>query len=147
MPDRFDKFSERARRVLELAQQEALRYRHKAMDTEHLLLGILDEGEGVAAKVLGTLAGDLAAVRAAVEARMAPGDEAAQQEVGLTPASKRAIEFAVFEARNLNHGYIGTEHLLLGLLREEKGTAAAVLNEQGFTVERVRAEVTRILQQ
>jgi ATP-dependent Clp protease ATP-binding subunit ClpC len=143
MSTRFERFSERARRALTLAQEEAQRFNHNYIGTEHLLLGILDEGEGVAAKVLGTLAGDLAALRAAVEARITPGEEPVQQEIGLTPISRRAIELAVDEARRLNQ--IGTEHLLLGLARLERGMAVEVLRDLGLTLDRIRAETARIL--
>src|SRR5579883_1254448 len=145
MPDRFDKFSERARRVLTLAQEEAQRFNHNYIGTEHLLLGLVREGEGVAAKVLANLGVELNKVRSAVEFIIGRGDRAVLGEIGLTPRAKKVIELAVDEARRLNHGYIGTEHLLLGLVREGEGIAAGVLHSLGATTERVRAETLRIL--
>ncbi len=147
MPDRFDKFSERARRVLTLAQEEAQRFNHNYIGTEHLLLGLVREGEGVAAKVLANLGVELNKVRSAVEFIIGRGDRAVLGEIGLTPRAKKVIELAVDEARRLNHGYIGTEHLLLGLVREGEGIAAGVLESLGVNLERVRAETTRILAQ
>ena len=147
MADRFDKFTERARRVLTLAQEEAQRFNHNYIGTEHLLLGLVREGEGVAAKVLGNLGVELSKVRSAVEFIIGRGDRAVLGEIGLTPRAKKVIELAVDEARRLNHHYIGTEHLLLGLVREGEGIAASVLESLGVNLERVRAETTRILAQ
>src|SRR5688572_20441087 len=147
MADRFDKFTERARRVLTLAQEEALRFNHNYIGTEHLLLGLVREGEGVAAKVLANLGVELNKVRSAVEFIIGRGDRAVLGEIGLTPRAKKVIELAVDEARRLNHHYIGTEHLLLGLVREGEGIAAGVLESLGVNLERVRAETTRILSQ
>ena len=147
MADRFDKFTERARRVLTLAQEEAQRFNHNYIGTEHLLLGLVREGDGVAAKVLSNLGVELSKVRSAVEFIIGRGDRAAVGEIGLTPRAKKVIELAVDEARRLNHHYIGTEHLLLGLVREGEGIAASVLESLGVNLERVRAETTRILSQ
>ncbi|MGB6837398.1 MAG: ATP-dependent Clp protease ATP-binding subunit [Dehalococcoidia bacterium] len=147
MADRFDKFTERARRVLTLAQEEAQRFNHNYIGTEHLLLGLVREGEGVAAKVLANLGVELSKVRSAVEFIIGRGDRAVLGEIGLTPRAKKVIELAVDEARRLNHHYIGTEHLLLGLVREGEGIAASVLESLGVNLERVRAETTRILAQ
>ena len=147
MADRFDKFTERARRVLTLAQEEAQRFNHNYIGTEHLLLGLVREGEGVAAKVLANLGVELNKVRSAVEFIIGRGDRAVVGEIGLTPRAKKVIELAVDEARRLNHHYIGTEHLLLGLVREGEGIAAGVLESLGVNLERVRAETTRILSQ
>ena len=147
MADRFDKFTERARRVLTLAQEEAQRFNHNYIGTEHLLLGLVREGDGVAAKVLGNLGVELGKVRSAVEFIIGRGDRAVLGEIGLTPRAKKVIELAVDEARRLNHHYIGTEHLLLGLVREGEGIAAGVLESLGVNLERVRAETTRILSQ
>src|SRR3954471_16786002 len=147
MADRFDKFTERARRVLTLAQEEAQRFNHNYIGTEHLLLGLVREGEGVAAKVLANLGVELNKVRSAVEFIIGRGDRAVLGEIGLTPRAKKVIELAVDEARRLNHHYIGTEHLLLGLVREGEGIAAGVLESLGVNLERVRAETTRILSQ
>src|SRR5438270_7993133 len=142
---RFDKFTERARKVLSLAQEEAQRLQHHAIGTEHLLLGLVREGEGVAAKVLSNLGVDLTRVRSAVEFIIIRGDRVVLGEIGLTPGAKKVIELAVDEARHLNHHYIGTEHLLLGLVREGEGIAAGVLESLGVTMERVRAETIKVL--
>ena len=147
MADRFDKFTERARRVLTLAQEEAHRFNHNYIGTEHILLGLVREGDGVAAKVLANLGVELNKVRSAVEFIIGRGDRTVTGEIGLTPRAKKVIELAVDEARRLNHSYIGTEHLLLGLVREGEGIAAGVLESLGVNLERVRAETTRILSQ
>jgi ATP-dependent Clp protease ATP-binding subunit ClpC len=147
MAERFDKFTERARRVLTLAQEEAHRFNHNYIGTEHLLLGLVREGDGVAAKVLANLGVELNKVRSAVEFIIGRGDRTVLGEIGLTPRAKKVIELAVDEARRLNHHYIGTEHLLLGLVREGEGIAAGVLESLGVNLERVRAETTRILSQ
>ena len=147
MADRFDKFTERARRVLTLAQEEAHRFNHNYIGTEHILLGLVREGDGVAAKVLSNLGVELNKVRSAVEFIIGRGDRTVLGEIGLTPRAKKVIELAVDEARRLNHTYIGTEHLLLGLVREGEGIAAGVLESLGVNLERVRAETTRILSQ
>ena len=147
MADRFDKFTERARRVLTLAQEEAQRFNHNYIGTEHLLLGLVREGEGVAAKVLANLGVELNKVRSAVEFIIGRGDRPVTGEIGLTPRAKKVIELAVDEARRLGHHYIGTEHLLLGLVREGEGIAAGVLESLGVSLEKVRAEVTRVLAQ
>ena len=147
MADRFDKFTERARRVLTLAQEEAHRFNHNYIGTEHILLGLVREGDGVAAKVLGNLGVELNKVRSAVEFIIGRGDRTVLGEIGLTPRAKKVIELAVDEARRLTHSYIGTEHLLLGPVREGEGIAAGVLESLGVNLERVRAETTRILSQ
>ncbi|MBI2957475.1 MAG: ATP-dependent Clp protease ATP-binding subunit, partial [Chloroflexi bacterium] len=147
MSSRFEKFSERARRSLSLAQEEAQRFNHSYIDTEHVLLGLVREEDGMAAKVLTNLGVGLSKVRTAVEFIMGRGEKPSTGELGLTPRAKRVIEFAVDEARRLNHSYIGTEHLLLGLLREGEGVAAGVLESFGVTLERVRAEAVRLLSQ
>ncbi len=145
MPSRFDKFTERARKVLALAQEEAQRFNHSYISTEHILLGIVSEGTGVGTKVLANLGVDLEKVRTAVEFVIGRGESKSQGEVGLTPRAKKVIELAVDEARHLNHNYIGTEHLLLGLLREGEGVAAGVLESLGVSLEKARAEVLRFL--
>ncbi|MFN8532653.1 MAG: ATP-dependent Clp protease ATP-binding subunit [Dehalococcoidia bacterium] len=147
MADRFDKFTERARKVLTLAQEEAQRFNHNYIGTEHLLLGLVREGDGVAAKVLANLGVELNKVRSAVEFIIGRGDRMVLGEIGLTPRAKKVIELAVDEARRLNHHYIGTEHLLLGLVREGEGIAAGVLESLGVNLERVRAETIRVLSQ
>ena len=145
MGSRFEKFSERARRVLSLAQEEAQRFNHNYIGTEHILLGQVRETEGVAARVLSSLSVDLSKVRSAVEFIIGRGEKPAQGEIGLTPRAKKVVELAVDEARRMNHTYIGTEHLLIGLLREGEGVAAGVLESLGVTLDKVRAETHRIL--
>ncbi|MBI4494331.1 MAG: NDP-hexose 4-ketoreductase, partial [Chloroflexi bacterium] len=147
MPDRFDKFTERARKVLQLAQEEAQRFNHNYIGTEHLLLGLVREGEGVAAKVLANLGVELNKVRSAVEFIIGRGDRTVTGDIGLTPRAKKVIELSVDEARRLNHHYIGTEHLLLGLVREGEGIAAGVLESLGVSLEKVRAQVIHVLSQ
>jgi ATP-dependent Clp protease ATP-binding subunit ClpC len=147
LADRFDKFTERARKVLTLAQEEAQRFNHNYIGTEHLLLGLVREGEGVAAKVLANMGVELNKVRSAVEFIIGRGDRMVMGEIGLTPRAKKVIELAVDEARRLNHQYIGTEHLLLGLVREGEGIAAGVLESLGVSLDRVRAQVIHVLSQ
>ena len=147
MASRFDKFSERARRVLTLAQEEAQRLNHSYIGTEHILLGLVREEEGVAAKVLVNMGVSLSKMRSAVEYVIGPGEKPGASATGLTSRAKRVIELAIDEARQLGHSYIGTEHLLLGLLREGDGVAAGVLDSFNITLERARAEITRFLSQ
>src|SRR5215467_8704433 len=144
--DRFDKFTERARKVLSLAQEEAQHFQHNYIGTEHLLLGLVREGEGVAANVLNNLGVDLNKVRSTVEFIIGHGDHIVLGEIGLTPRAKKVIELAVDEARRLGHHYIGTEHLLLGLVREGEGIAAGVLESLGVTLERVRKATLEMLE-
>ena len=145
MGSRYEKFSERARRVLSLAQEEAQRFNHNYIGTEHILLGLVRETEGVAARVLSSLTVDLSKVRSAVEFIIGRGEKPPQGEIGLTPRAKKVVELAVDEARRMNHTYIGTEHLLIGLLREGEGVAAGVLESLGVTLDKVRTETHRIL--
>jgi ATP-dependent Clp protease ATP-binding subunit ClpC len=145
--ERFDKFTDRARKVLTLAQDEAQRFNHNYIGTEHLLLGLVREGEGVAARVLENMNVELPKVRTAVEFIIGRGDRPVVGEVGLTPRAKRVIELAIDEARRLGHNYIGTEHLLLGLVREGEGIAAGVLESLGVNLDKVRHEVIRVLSQ
>lgn len=147
MTSRFDKFSERARRVLTSAQDEAQRLNHSYIGTEHLLLGLIREEEGVGAKVLTSLGVTLSKVRSAVEYIIGRGEKPATGEIELTPRAKRVIELAIDEARHLGHNYIGTEHLLLGLLHEGEGVAASVLESFGITLEQARTETTKLLTQ
>ena len=147
MVNRFEKFSERARRVLTLAQEEAERFNHTYIGTEHILLGLVREDEGVAAKVLTNLGVSLSKLRSAVEFTMGRGEKQSSGEVGLTPRAKRIIELAIDEARQLGHNYIGTEHLLLGLLREGGGVATGILDSFSITLERARTETMRSLSQ
>tara|TARA_Y100001960_G_scaffold152414_1_gene160812 strand:+ start:402 stop:2933 length:2532 start_codon:yes stop_codon:yes gene_type:complete len=146
MPSRFEKFSERARRVLSLAQEEAQRFNHNYIGTEHILLGLVRETEGVAARVLLNLNVELVKVRSAVEFIIGRGERPTPGEIGLTPRAKKVIELAVDEARRLNHHYIGTEHLLIGLMREGEGVAAGVLESLGVGLEKVREETNSIIQ-
>jgi len=147
MAEKFDKFTDRARRVLTLAQEEAQRFNHNYIGTEHLLLGLVREGDGVAAKVLGNMGVQLPRVRSAVEFIIGRGETMIMGEIGLTPRAKKVIELAVDEARRLNHHYIGTEHLLLGLVREGEGIAAGVLESLGVNLEKVRAQVMQVVSQ
>ena len=146
MPSRFEKCSERARRVLSLAQEEAQRFNHNYIGTEHILLGLVRETEGVAARVLLNLNVELVKVRSAVEFIIGRGERPTPGEIGLTPRAKKVIELAVDEARRLNHHYIGTEHLLIGLMREGEGVAAGVLESLGVGLEKVREETNSIIQ-
>ncbi len=147
MASRFEKFSERARRVLSLAQEEAQRFNHNYIGTEHILLGLVRETDGLAAKVLASLGVELGKVRSAVEFIIGRGERSVAGDIGLTPRAKNVIELAVDEARRLNHHYIGTEHLLIGLMREGEGVAAGVLESLGVNLEKVRSETNRILSQ
>jgi methylenetetrahydrofolate dehydrogenase (NADP+)/methenyltetrahydrofolate cyclohydrolase len=146
MADRFDRFTEHARRVLTLAQEEALRFNHNYIGTEHFLLGLIREGEGVGARALTELGLQLEKVRVAVEFIIGRGDQQVFGAIGLTPRAKNAIEFAVQEARALGHNYIGTEHILLGLIREGEGIAAGVLSSLGVSLESARAKVYQLLE-
>jgi len=147
MSSRFEKFSEGARRVLSLAQEEAQRFHHSYIGTEHVLLGLVRETDGLAARVLASMDVDLEKVRSAVEFIIGRGDRPVLGEIGLTPRAKKVIELAVDEARRMNHNHIGTEHLLIGLLREGEGVAAGVLESLDVTLERVREETRRVLSQ
>lgn len=141
-----DKFTERVRRVIYLARDEANRLQNDYIGTEHLLLGILSEGEGVAARVLQKLDLDLEQVQQAVENMVKPsGGTLTLGEISLTPGAKKVLELSVEEARLLGHNYVGTEHLLLGLIREGEGVAARVLLELGVDRKRVREEIMKIL--
>ncbi|MDQ3513614.1 MAG: AAA family ATPase, partial [Chloroflexota bacterium] len=147
MAEKFDKFTERARKVLTLAQEEAQRFNHNYIGTEHLLLGLVREGDGVAARVLSNMGVQLPKVRSAVEFIIGRGETMVMGDIGLTPRAKKVIELAVDEARRLNHHYIGTEHLLLGLVREGEGIAAGVLESLGVNLEKVRAQVMQVVSQ
>ncbi|UMZ75343.1 ATP-dependent Clp protease ATP-binding subunit [Natranaerofaba carboxydovora] len=141
----FARFTQRAQKVMALSQEEAKRLKHNYVGTEHLLLGLIREGEGVAARALKNLNADLEAVRGEVEKLVSPGDEAPLGNVGYTPRVKTVIELAMDEARQMGHSYIGTEHLLLGLVREGEGVAAKILTQIGVSLENTRAEVMKIL--
>src|SRR5258707_5758626 len=142
---RFEKFTDRARKVLRLAQEEAQRFQHNYIGTEHLLLGLVREDEGVAAKVLHNLGVDLQKVRSSVEDIIGRGDRIVLGEIGLTPRAKQVIELSVDEARRMNHHYIGTEHLLLGLIREGEGIAVGVLESLGVNLEQARRQTLVVL--
>ncbi|MEM1356205.1 MAG: ATP-dependent Clp protease ATP-binding subunit [Planctomycetota bacterium] len=142
----FERFTDRARKVMALANQEAQRFNHEYIGTEHILLGLVKEGSGVGANVLKNLNVDLRKVRLEVEKLVKSGpDMVTMGKLPQTPRAKKVIEFAIEEARNLNHNYVGTEHLLLGLLREHEGVAAQVLMNLGLKLEEVREEVLELL--
>jgi len=145
----FDRFTERARRVLALAQEEAQRFNHNYIGTEHILIGLVREGEGIGARVLAEMGVDLARVRDTVEFIIGRGDRInlGESSPTLTPRAKKVLEFAVDEARRLGHHYVGTEHLLLGLVREREGIAAGVLERLGVNLDKVRSETIRLLEQ
>jgi len=142
----FERFTERARKVMALANQEAQRFNHDYVGTEHVLLGLVKEGSGVGANVLKNIGVDLQKVRMEVEKLVKPGPEMVTMgKLPMTPRAKKVTEYAIEEARTLNYNYIGTEHLLLGLLREQDGVAAQVLMNLGLKLEEVREEVLRLL--
>lgn len=142
----YERFTDRARKVMQLANQEAQRFNHEYIGTEHILLGLVKEGSGVAANVLKNLDVDLRKIRLEVEKIVQSGpDLVTMGKLPQTPRAKKVIEYAMEEARNLNHNYVGTEHLLLGLLREQEGVAAQVLMNLGLKLEDVREEVLNLL--
>ncbi|QVL32606.1 ATP-dependent Clp protease ATP-binding subunit [Telmatocola sphagniphila] len=144
----YERFTDRARKVMQLANQEAQRFNHEYIGTEHVLLGLVKEGSGVAANVLKNLDIDLRKIRLEVEKIVQSGPTGEQVVMGRlphTPRAKKVIEYSIEEARNLNHNYVGTEHLLLGLLREQEGVAAQVLMNLGLKLEDVREEVLNLL--
>src|ERR671935_1862173 len=144
----FDRFNDRAKRVLALAQDEAIRFNHNYIGVEHLVLGLIREGEGTAARVLHSLGVDLRAARAAVEAKIGRGSSTtAPSEITLSPRTKKVVELAIDEARKLGHAHVGTEHLLLGLVREGEGIASGVLESLGVSLEKVRHQVIATLGQ
>lgn len=145
MPGVFERFTDRARRVVVLAQEEARLLNHNYIGTEHLLLGLLHEGEGVAAQTLGSLDVALEAVRARVEALIGEGAQSPSGHIPFTPRAKKVLELALREALQLGHSFIGTEHLLLGLIREGQGVGAQVLAELGVDLRRVRDQVVGII--
>jgi ATP-dependent Clp protease ATP-binding subunit ClpC len=151
MAESFDlfteRFTERARKALLYAQEEAQRFNHNYIGTEHILIGLVREGEGTAAQVLAGMGVDLDRVRGAVEFIIGRGDRLMLGEAGLTPRAKKVLEYAVDEARRLGHHYVGTEHLLLGLVREREGIAAGVLERLGINLDRVRGETVQLLSQ
>ena len=143
----YERFTDRARKVVQLANQESQRFNHEYIGTEHILLGLVKEGSGVGANVLGNLDVDLRTVRLEVEKLVQSGPEnVSMGKLPQTPRAKKVIEYGMEESRNLNHNYVGTEHLLLGLLREMEGVAAQVLMKLGLKLEEVREEVLNILE-
>jgi hypothetical protein len=144
----YERFTDRARKVMQLANQEAQRLNHEYIGTEHILLGLVKEGSGVAANVLKNLDIDLRKIRLEIEKVVQPGpDMVTRGKLPQTPRAKKVIEYSIEEARNLNHNYVGTEHLLLGLLREQEGVANHVLSKMGIALQVVRQEVLNIIGQ
>ncbi len=144
----YERFTDRARKVMQLANQEAQRFRHEYIGTEHILLGLIQEGSGVAATVLKNLHIDLSRARLEVEKVVQAGpDVVTMGKLPQTPRAKSALNYAIEEARNFHHNYVGSEHLLLGLLREQEGLAAQVLMNLGLKLEDVREEVLNLLGQ
>lgn len=142
----YERFTDRARKVLQLANQEALRFNHEYIGTEHILLGLVKEGSGVAANVLKNLDIDLRKARLEVEKCVQLGpDVVSLSKLPQTPRTKKVIEYSIEEARNLDHNYVGTEHLLLGLIREQEGVASMVLMNLGLKLEDVRDEILNLL--
>ncbi|MEM9940448.1 MAG: ATP-dependent Clp protease ATP-binding subunit [Planctomycetota bacterium] len=142
----YERFTDRARKVMQLANQEAQRFNHEYIGTEHMLLGLVKEGTGVAANVLKNLDVDLRKIRLEVEKLVQSGPEMITMgKLPQTPRAKKVIEYSMEEARNLNHNFVGTEHILLGLLREQEGVAAQVLMNLGLKLEEVREEVLNLL--
>src|SRR6201993_1579145 len=143
--DMFERFTDRARRVVVLAQEEARMLNHNYIGTEHILLGLIHEGEGVAAKALESLGISLEAVRQQVEEIIGQGQAAPTGPIPFTPRAKKVLELSLREALQLGHNYIGTEHILLGLIREGEGVAAQVLQKLGADLNRVRQQVIQLL--
>ena len=144
----FDRFNDRAKRVLALAQDEAIRFNHNYIGVEHLLLGLVREGEGVAARVLDSLGIDLSKARSSVEVMIGRGKETTSpSEITLSPRTKKVIELAVDEARKLGHSHVGTEHLLLGIVREGESVGAGLLQSMGVSLEQVRHQVIAVMGQ
>jgi ATP-dependent Clp protease ATP-binding subunit ClpC len=141
----FERFTERARKVVVLAQDEARHFNHNYIGTEHLLLGLLREDEGVAAQALSSLNVALDEVREQVESIVGYGEEGTGAQAPFTPRSKKVLELALREALQLGHNYIGTEHILLGLVRESEGVAARVLSNLDVDPDKVRRKIVRML--
>src|SRR5213083_2942335 len=141
----FERFTERARQVVVLAQDEARALKHNYIGTEHILLGLLREEEGLAARVLESLDITVEEVRAQVARIVGQGDEVTTGQIPFTPRAKKVLDLALREALSLGHNYIGTEHILLGLVRENEGVAARILLDLGADAEKVRDEIIRTL--
>src|SRR5215475_8627978 len=142
----FQRFTDRARRVMVLAQEEASRLDHGYIGTEHILLGLISEGEGVAGRALESLRIGLDAARQQVEEIIGRGQQAPSGHIPFTPRAKKVLELSLREALQLSHNYIGTEHILLGLIREGEGVAAKVLLRLGADLNRVREQVIQLVQ-
>ncbi len=143
--NRFDQFTERARRVLTTAQEEATALNHNYIGTEHILLGLLRDSDGLAARALTAFGVNADEMRSTLVQTIGRGPTQVSGEIGLTPRSKKAIEFAIEEGRRMNHSYVGTEHILLGLLREGDGVAARMLGAKGVSLDQARSEVLKLL--
>jgi hypothetical protein len=142
----YERFTDRSRKVMKLANEEAMRFGHEYIGTEHILLGLVKEGSGVAANVLRNLGIDLRKVRIEVEKLVHSGsDMVTMSKLPQTPRAKKVIEYSMEEARNLGHNYVGTEHILLGLLRDQEGVAATVLLNLGLHIEEIRREIENLL--
>jgi ATP-dependent Clp protease ATP-binding subunit ClpC len=142
----YERFTDRARKVMQMANQEAQRFNHQYIGTEHVLLALINEGSGVAARVLQDLCVDESTVRHEVEKLVERGSSPVTKgKLPQTPRAKRIIEYSMEAARSLNHHYVGTEHLLLGMLREKDGVAAQALEHLGLTPEKVREQVLLLL--
>ena len=146
----FERFTDRARKVMAIANQEVQRFNHEYIGTEHILLGLIKEGSGTGAAVLKNLGVDIEKMLLEMEQLFklkGRPDKVTMDKQSPTPLAKKVIEYAIEEARSLNHKYIGTEHILLGLLRESEGTAAQVLVNLGLSIERFRMEILKLLNQ
>ena len=141
----FNRFTQRSQKVLQLAQEEAIRLKHESIGTEHILLGLIREGSGIAAKALEAIEVDPKVIEAGVEELVGTGTEDVGPIVHYTPRAKKVIELSVDESRKLGHSYIGTEHLLLALIREGEGVAARVLNNSGVSLNKARQQVLQLL--
>ena len=141
----FERFTDRARRVVVLAQEEARMLNHNYIGTEHILLGLIHEGEGVAAKALESLGISLEGVRQQVEEIIGQGQQAPSGHIPFTPRAKKVLELSLREALQLGHNYIGTEHVLLGLFRDEEGFAARIMHDAGIRHDAVRERVVEML--
>ena len=141
----FERFTERARQVIVLSQDEARELKHNYIGTEHILLGVIREEEGLAARVMDSFDVTLEDVRFEVKKRIGTGDEATSGQIPFTPRAKKVLELALREALSLGHNYVGTEHLLLGLVRENQGVAATILQDFDISAEMVRNEIIRVL--
>ena len=141
----FDRFTERAKDLLRSSEAEARRFKHEYIGPEHLLLGLVQDSESIASRVLIELDAPLAKIRSALEFIMGRGEEVAKDDFGLTPRAKQVLELAIDESHRLEHPHVGTEHILLGLVREGEGIAGGVLESLGITLEKARTAVNRLL--